>query len=154
MSATKYQMSRTEKRIFILISVLLGLAICFIVFYHLKDIRFYDPKGTPCGLKMYFHLYCPGCGGTRAIDAFLHGHFLHSFLLQPLITYLFIYFMSYYVPSLLLCLGIRKRKINYKFYLYVLWGMLALIIIFFFARNLLMIFGGYDYIGECIRFWQ
>lgn len=154
MSVTKYRMSKNEKRIFILMSVLLGFAICFIVCYHIKDIRFYNPNGTPCGLKMYFHLYCPGCGGTRAVDAFLHGHFLHSLLLQPLITYLFLYFLSYYIPSLLLLFGIRKKEINYRIYIYILWGMLALIILFFIGRNLLMIFCGYDYIGECIQYWQ
>lgn len=154
MTKEHYKMAKDEKRIFILMSVLLLLFLCFLAFYHIKGIHFYDPKGTSCGLKMYLHLYCPGCGGSRALDAFLHGHFIHSALLQPTIMYLFIFFLSYYIPSLLLITGIRKKRINYMIYLYILSGLLALIILFFIGRNLLLVYGGYDYIGECIQYWS
>lgn len=154
MSTIKYTMSKAEKRIFVLMSVLLALGLVFLLIYHLANIRFYDPQGSSCGLKMYFHLYCPGCGGTRALDAFLHGHLIHSFMLQPVIMYLFTYFLSYYIPALFLQTGLRKKKINYNFYLYELFGLLALIILFFIGRNLLLVYAGYDYIGECIRFWH
>lgn len=154
MSPANYQMSKNEKRIFVLMSVLLILFIAFLFFYHKTNVNFYNSSGTSCGLKQYFHLYCPGCGGTRALDAFLHGHLIHSFMLQPVIMYLFAYFLSYYIPALFLLTGLRKKKINYNFYLYELFGLLALIILFFIGRNLLLVYAGYDYIGECIRFWH
>lgn len=154
MTKDTYRMTSIEKRIFIIMSVFLGLFLIFLVFYHIKDIQFHNPEGSNCGLKLFFHLYCPGCGGTRALDAFLHGRFLHSLLLQPVIMYLFGYFLSYYIPSLCLILGIRKKPIHYMVYLYILCGLLVLIILFFIARNLLLVYGGYDYIGECLKYWN
>lgn len=32
--------------------------------------------------------YCPGCGGTRAVKALFHLHFLQSFLFHPLVLYI------------------------------------------------------------------
>lgn len=153
MTTNVYHMSKSEKRIFLFMTALMGLFFVFLTFYHINDIQFHEFGEKDCGLKMFFHLYCPGCGGTRALDAFLHGQFLHSLLLQPTILYLFVFFISYYVPALFLFLGIRKKPLRYIVYLYILCGLLVLIILFFIARNLLMVYGGYDYIGECLPYW-
>lgn len=39
-----------------------------------------------CTLYQYTGLYCPGCGGTRAVDALLHGHFLAALRFNPVTT--------------------------------------------------------------------
>ncbi len=36
-----------------------------------------------CGFRQRFGLPCPGCGWTRATQAFLNGHPVQAFLLQP-----------------------------------------------------------------------
>ena len=41
-----------------------------------------------CTFKRITSLPCPGCGGTRALYAFLTGHFAESFLYHPAILYL------------------------------------------------------------------
>jgi len=154
MAVNTYKMTKNEKRLFFLMSILLLLFIVFMIFYHITDMTFYEYGKRDCGLKMYFHLYCPGCGGTRAVDAFLHGRLIHSLLLHPTILYLFVFFLSYYIPSLLLILGIRKKPLKYVTYLYILCGMLAVIVVFFVVRNLLLVCAGYDYIGECLQYWS
>lgn len=42
----------------------------------------------PCIFHAVTGYYCPGCGGTRAVLYFLHGHFIKSFIYHPLIPYL------------------------------------------------------------------
>lgn len=41
----------------------------------------------PCGLHALTGLYCPGCGGTRAMRAFFAGDFLASFAYHPLVLF-------------------------------------------------------------------
>lgn len=149
-----YYISKTEKRAFIIMNVLLILFLCFFIFYHITDYSFFQPDKPSCVMKMFFHLYCPGCGGSRALDCFLHGRLIQSFLFQPVIVYLAAYFLSYYIPALMRMTGLYKGKYNPRFYLYPLFGLLALIILFFVIRNLLLVYGGYDYIGECVNYWK
>lgn len=146
-------MSKNEKITFIIFSVVLFLLLIFWIVYHFTDMCFYKEDGS-CGMKMLFHLYCPGCGGTRAIDSFLHGKFVKSLLYNPVIMYLALYFLSYYLPAFLRIIGLWKKKINNMIYVYILIGLLAVIIIHFIARNLLLVYGGYDYIGECLKYWN
>ena len=42
----------------------------------------------PCFFYQYTGLYCPGCGGTRAVLALLQGHVLQSLWYHPLVLYI------------------------------------------------------------------
>ena len=47
-----------------------------------------------CFVFRHFHIFCPGCGGTRAYVQLIHGKILQSFLYNPvvitgLVSYLF-----------------------------------------------------------------
>lgn len=55
--------------------------------------------GYPCFLNTFFHIPCPGCGGTRAIEYLLQGRLWDSFLAHPLVLYgivCYLYFMVSY----------------------------------------------------------
>ena len=41
-----------------------------------------------CPIHEYLHLQCPGCGGTRALVALLHGHPAEAFHFNALVTLL------------------------------------------------------------------
>lgn len=43
--------------------------------------------GMPCAFHSLTGLYCPGCGGTRAVKALLLGEFRMSFQYHPLVLY-------------------------------------------------------------------
>lgn len=43
-----------------------------------------------CRFREIYHLYCPGCGGTRAMIELLHMHLLKSLYYNPLPVYLLI----------------------------------------------------------------
>lgn len=41
----------------------------------------------PCMFQLLTGLYCPGCGGTRAVRYLLTGHLFLSFQYHPLVPY-------------------------------------------------------------------
>lgn len=41
----------------------------------------------PCLFQLVTGLYCPGCGGTRAVMYLLHGDLVNSFIYHPLVPY-------------------------------------------------------------------
>ena len=48
------------------------------------SVRFQFP---PCLFHLATGYYCPGCGGTRAVSALLHGQLLRSFAFHPVVPY-------------------------------------------------------------------
>lgn len=43
--------------------------------------------GMPCAFHSLTGLYCPGCGGTRAVRELLYGDLRMSFQYHPLVLY-------------------------------------------------------------------
>ena len=50
-----------------------------------------------CPIRMYLHVLCPGCGGTRCIQAIIHGNFYQAFRWNPMV-----FIMLFFLPFLLL----------------------------------------------------
>lgn len=103
-----------------------------------------------CYFRTHLGLYCPGCGGTRAFFALLHGHFLQSLKYNP-ITLLFLVdiFLNLLKPIMIR----RQRKCGgsskiVTVNLYYNIGFLIFIIIYFIGRNVLLRFWGIDITGD------
>lgn len=69
-------------------------------------------QGFPCLFQLVTGFYCPGCGGTRAVWALLHGRVLLSLRYHPLVLYMAVV-VSVELASWLLA---RVRK-NPRWYL-------------------------------------
>lgn len=149
MATTQYKI---HKRCYIIAITLVILFFIFLWLYHLFDYSFYG-SGTDCGFKYLFHCYCPGCGGSRALDAFLHGNFIVSFLSHPAIIICFCLFMAYFLPATYTFLIKRSGKLYYKFHSFSLWFLLSNIILHFFVRNILLIIFQFDYLQDCIKYY-
>lgn len=82
----------------------------------------------PCAIKELTGLYCPGCGGMRALKALLSGRIIKSIEYHPLVVYAVAFLGSFTLSNLLRYAthgrikGIRYRDI----YLYIALGLLAL----------------------------
>jgi Protein of unknown function (DUF2752) len=64
-----------------------------------------------CPIYEVLHLQCPGCGGTRAIAAVLHGQFSEAMHLNALVTLLLPIAAVYCVPSY--CRFVRRRPLGW-----------------------------------------
>ena len=91
---------------------------------------------VPCFFSTFLGFYCPGCGGTRALSALLHGHFLKSLWYHPFIPY----FVFIYI-GFLLTQGLQRLEVKgirgWKFHYWYLWAGLAILTVNFFVKNFL-----------------
>lgn len=65
--------------------VLLALAAAALLFKFPPERYGFYPA---CPVYRYLHLYCPGCGGTRALAAILHGRVSEAMHYNPLFVML------------------------------------------------------------------
>lgn len=93
-------------------------------------------------------LYCPGCGGTRAVKSLLHGNVVASFLYHPFVVYSVvaaIFILAHYaVYKVRLRTSDNKSVMTYDFPEWVLWGSLVVIGINFIVKNVALIAFGVD----------
>lgn len=92
----------------------------------------------PCMFHEITGLYCPGCGGTRAVKALLGGHIITSFVYNPIVLYgavMYIWFMG----SQLLERLTRGKVKGLKYRHLYLWLALVIVVVNCLVRNVLLI---------------
>lgn len=97
----------------------------------------------PCMFHAMTGLYCPGCGGTRAVKALLRGKIWLSFCYHPLVPYLALVGVIFLVSYVLYLITGKER---FRLYLENPWIYvgLGLIIVNFLIKNSMLIGYGMD----------
>ncbi len=91
----------------------IGAGACFLVNKH--ELVLCLSYGQ-CAFYEKFGIYCPGCGGTRAVNALLHGELWDSFLYHPAVIYavgIYMTFMTTYSLHLITKGKTRYLRIGY-----------------------------------------
>ncbi|MBQ7796120.1 MAG: DUF2752 domain-containing protein [Lachnospiraceae bacterium] len=97
----------------------------------------------PCIFHEMTGLYCPGCGGTRAIKALFKGHPVISFFYHPLVLYCAVLAVVFAVSYLLY---VKTKNPRFRLYLgngYVYTG-LGIVIFNFIVKNYFLLVKGMD----------
>ncbi len=95
----------------------------------------------PCVFKTMFGIYCPGCGGTRAVIALLKGHVIRALWYHPLVPYAAVIGGGFMITQALHRIGI-KRVCGWKFHRWYLYGAVILIGCNFLIKNMLLLIWG------------
>lgn len=97
----------------------------------------------PCMFHAMTGLYCPGCGGTRAVKALLRGDVWLSFCYHPLVPYMALVGVIFLVSY---AIYLKTGKEQFHLYLGNSWIYvgLALIVLNFVVKNFLLIGCGID----------
>lgn len=106
------------------------------------------PLSFGCFLKEWFGIYCPLCGGTRAVDSLLHLRFADAFFSNAWVTVAAPIFLLWSAIG-----WIRLVKGKNPFLPIPKWGrvlLVATLALFFFARNLLLLRYGIDPLGDLL----
>lgn len=99
----------------------------------------YDKLMVPCIFYSAFGLYCPGCGGTRAVFALLHGQILTSFICHPLVLYTAVLGGWFLISQSIERISRHRVKIGMRYRDGYIWAALGIVIVHFIVRNLLLI---------------
>lgn len=97
-----------------------------------------ENTGYTCIVYRLFGIYCPGCGGTRALSALLQGHFLVSAWYHPLVIYTIIIFGGFMISQTLARLHFGKVK-GWRFHEWHLYAAVAIMIGNFILKNILLL---------------
>jgi hypothetical protein len=92
----------------------------------------------PCRLYATFGLMCPGCGGTRSVQALVQGDILTSLRLNPLVGFAALLGASFYAERVAALFGRKIHLIPRSMvFLWVTMGMFA---VFYVARHFMPFF--------------
>ena len=103
-----------------------------------------------CAFKSKFHLYCPGCGGSRSLVALLSLDIVSSFILFPALPITVLILADLYIRAAISFIKNDGRYLS-GFRVNLLILIPAVIILTFFVRNALLILFGIDPIGDILR---
>ena len=92
----------------------------------------------PCVLYEMLGIYCPGCGGTRAVSALIKGNFLQSLWYHPLVLYTVVIFGGFMLSQTLERLHVPRIK-GWRFRPWHLYGAIVIIFMNFIIKNVLLL---------------
>lgn len=90
----------------------------------------------PCMFHRLTGYYCPGCGGTRAVIAFLHGDFLESFRCHPVVLYAAVLGAWFLVSQTIEKISRHRIRIGMQLREIYLWIALAILILNVLVKNI------------------
>lgn len=102
------------------------------------------PESTECLVRKHFQIYCPGCGGTRAVQALLRLQFAQSLCYNPVVILLIL------LVACLAGIKVREARRAHKLYtarIVVYSTFLILWLTYSVVRNILLC-RGIDLLGD------
>lgn len=131
----------------LVVLVLGGLFIGF--FFLFSRLRAAGFPVLTCPLHDILHIYCPVCGGSRAVLSILRLDFPSAFRLNLPVLLSFPVLLFYYVRALIVFF--RGGLFSYRIPRGWTIVLLSLFVVFFFVRNVLLIGFGFDPAGDFIH---
>lgn len=114
-----------------------GIAVGALYYFLLRD----RLPEVPCIMSTVIGLYCPGCGGTRALDALVHGRILLAVWYHPLIPYAAVIMGGFMLTQGLHRLGLKRIR-GWRFHNWYLYGAIVIVAVNFLIKNLLRLVWG------------
>lgn len=130
---------------------MIGIAVT--IFCNLTGIEI-SLDNKECLFPTVLHLYCPGCGGTRAVRYLMKGDVIRSFLAHPIVLYALLLYIQSLIVSIYTVFIKKDNVLRTYVYIWQIWLALGIVLSVFIVRNACMVFGRIDFLGDCLPFWQ
>ncbi len=110
-----------------------------LILFHVYPTQVYQGH---CYFYNVHGIFCPGCGGTRAFENMLYGHFLRSFIYHPSVV-VTVFFLLFSDISYLLYFITRGKVLYCELKIQHFIALDFVFLINFFIKNLLVLYFGY-----------
>ena len=127
-------------------TVILAVSLLFVLVTKQIALRFPQRQ---CVMVELLGLYCPGCGGTRAVTHLLSLRFKEAFLSYPPLLF-FLSALLWYDGHLCYALVKNSEQRLPKIKTRHMITLAVLVLVLFLLRNLALLWG-YDYLGDILR---
>lgn len=131
-------------------AVLLLAVLCFPLYRYLTDLL--PPILTGCVLHDRFFLYCPVCGGTRAVEALLHFDLLGALTYNLFVTVTLLGVLGLDIAAWVRLF--QKKNLFFRLPGWIWIAFAVFLALYFIGRNALMIAFGFDPTGDLWPFWK
>ena len=128
-------METTEKRLYLIgwLCILVIVVYLLLAKYTPFDLLSFVP---PCGIRVLTGFYCPGCGGTRAVRALIHGKLITSFLYHPCWMYCTVIAGLVMISNTLQLILGKHVKVGMKYRHGYLYGSAAVLVVNWILQNI------------------
>lgn len=120
-----------------LIFLVAGIILWFLFYFLLEK---YLPT-VPCFFSSVLGIYCPGCGGTRAVLALMQGRLFKSIWYHPLVPYGAILGGGFMLTQGMHRLGVKRVK-GWKYHSWCLYAAVIILVCNFLIKNMLRLIWG------------
>lgn len=101
----------------------------------------------PCMIHQMTGYYCPGCGGTRAVFALLHGKIITSLYYHPIVLYAVVVGGWFMISQTVERISRGKIRIGMHYRDLYLWLALAIVVVNCLVKNLILAWGDWAMLG-------
>ena len=134
--------------------VALGLVVGAFVLRHMIDHAPGNESGqiSSCIMHNLLHIYCPLCGGTRAMIALVQGHVWQSLCYNPLSAYLSAGFLYFDIVAAVRIQKDHPTPLSIPTWYWIVGIVMAVLV--FLVRNVALIGFGLDNLGDLVGYWS
>lgn len=134
--------------------VALGLVVGAFVLRYVIDRAPGNESGriSSCIMHNLLHIYCPLCGGTRAMIALVQGHVWQSLCYNPLSAYLSAGFLYFDIVAAIRIQKDHPTPLSIPKWYWIVGIVMAVLV--FLVRNVALIGFGLDNLGDLAGYWS
>lgn len=125
-------------------AAIVAVSVLYVLFFYSEE------APVTCRFKETLYMYCPGCGGTRAVYYLLTGNLVRSFISNPAVLVCAL-IIAYADILAVIALIKKERRIFERFSPKLFFIVLAVLILNFALRNLLLYEFSIDLLGDFSR---